>query len=80
MAYNKAQVQAVGDEIIKTINAVKDGIDASDMTQAITLMTAFMSAADEFKDDTDAAMLHLAGHLMDRYGDKRQNLVDPADV
>lgn len=74
--YNKEQVQAVGSAIVKTIEAVKDGVDVSDVGTAIELMTAFAGAADEFKGDTDAAILHLVASIADGIGDAR---VDPAE-
>jgi len=77
MAYEKAQVHAAADAVYAVIQAVKDGLDIADVGAAITLLTAFVGAADEFKDDTDAAGLHLAARLADRFGDERINPVDP---
>lgn len=71
MAYDKDQVQAVADAVYDVVQAVKDGLDVSDMTAGMALMTAFMAAADEFKNDTDAAGLHMGARLMDRFGDSR---------
>ena len=71
MAYNKEQVQAVADAIYDAIQAARDGIGVDDTAAAITLFTAFAGAADEFQTDTDAAGLHLAARLADRFGDSR---------
>lgn len=74
MAYNKAQVQAAGVAVLNTIDAVKDGLDASDVGAAISLLTAIAEAADEFKNDTDAAILHLVATIADGVGDDRVNV------
>ena len=71
MAYNKAQVQEVGAAIVGVIDAVKDGVGVADLGAAMTLMTAFAAASDEFKGDTDAAILHLVAAIADGIGDQR---------
>lgn len=71
--YNKEQVVAAADAIVATIDAVKDGLDAADVGAAVTLLTAVAAAADEFKGDTDAAVLHLVAAIADRIGDQRVN-------
>jgi hypothetical protein len=73
MAYNKAHVQAAGNAVLQVIDAVKDGLDASDVGAAITLLTAITDAADEFRGDTDAAILHLVATIADGVGDDRVN-------
>lgn len=78
MAYNKSEVEAVADAVMNAIKAVKDGIGVDDTAAAIALFTAFAAAADEFKNDTDAAVLHLGGRLMTSYGDTRVNPEAPA--
>lgn len=75
MAYDKTQVQAAGRAVLDTIDAVKDGLDAGDVAAAVNLLTAIAAAADEFKNDTDAAILHLVATIADGVGDQR---VDPA--
>jgi len=71
MAYNKQQIETVGDAILASIDAVKDGLDTNDVTAAVSLLTAIGAAADEFRTDTDAALLHLVGHIASKVGDSR---------
>jgi hypothetical protein len=71
MAYNKAQVQDAGKAVLATIDAVRDGLDATDVTAAVGLLTAIAAAADEFRDDTDAAILHLVATIADGVGDQK---------
>jgi hypothetical protein len=73
MMYNKAQVEAVGDAILATIDAVKDGLGPEDVVAAVGLLTSFSAAADEFKGDADAAILHLVGHMASKIGDTRMD-------
>lgn len=73
MAYNKAQVQAVGEVIVRGIDAVRDGIDVNDATVGIEFLTALIGAADEIRTDTDAAALHIASVITDKFGDRRVN-------
>lgn len=71
--YDKAQVKAAADAIVDTIDAVKDGLDAGDVTAAVNLLTKVAACADEFKGDTDAAVLHLVAGIADRIGDQRMD-------
>ncbi len=73
MAYEKAQVAAGADAVYEAINAVRDGIGVEDTGAAINLFTALAGCADEFKNDTDAAILHFVSRLAGRFGDDRVN-------
>ncbi len=74
---NKAEVIAVADAVYGAIEAVKDGFDIEDTAAAIALITAVVAAANEFKEDWDAAGLHIISRLADLFGDGRVNPVDP---
>lgn len=76
--YNKAQVEAAGDALLAAIEAVRDGLDVTDVTAAVSLLTAIGGAADEFRTDTDAAVLHLVSHVAGKLGDARVDAGDPA--
>lgn len=73
MAYDKSQVQNAGKALVDVIDAVKDGLDAGDVTAAVGLLTAIAACVDEFKGDTDAAALHLVATVADIIGDQRVN-------
>jgi hypothetical protein len=76
MAYEKTQVQAVGDALLALVAAIRvDGVGIDDLDEAVMLLTALGGASDEFKADADAALLHLAGYILDRVGDTRVNAV-----
>ena len=74
MAYNKNQVLDLAVAFKKWIEAVKDGIGVEDTGAAIALFTALAGAADEFKDDTDAAVLHFVSKVLELFGDERVNV------
>ena len=71
--YNKAHVQALGDAVFQVIEAVKDGLQASDTTAAMTLLGAFTAASDEIVGDSDAAVLDLIAGLATKLADSRRD-------
>lgn len=77
MTYNKAHPQKFAEAVHGGIKAVGDGIDPSDVGAAVTLFTTLAEAADEFKNDTDAAVMHFAAKLLDLFGDERVNPTTP---
>lgn len=78
MAYNKGQVEALGDALLDAVDAVRDGVGVDDTAAAIALFTALAGAADEIKGDTDAALLHLVGHMASKVGDRRVDALPSA--
>ncbi len=56
MAYDPQHPRALGAIFVKMGYAVADGLDMTDIAVLMELGTAFMSAADELKEDTDAAI------------------------
>ena len=71
MAYEKPHVQTLGKTLVKMGFAVADGLDVTDAAVAMELLTAFMAAADELKEDTDAALIHMLSAALDDIGDRR---------
>lgn len=56
MAYDSTHPRALGAVFVKMGYAVADGLDMTDIAVLMELGTAFMNAADELKEDTDAAI------------------------
>ena len=77
MAYDKTQVQALGAKVVAMVNAVADGVDVSDISVGMELLTAFMSASDEISADKDAAILDVVAGAASAYADQRR---DPEPV
>lgn len=77
MAYNKPDLTVLGKAIVKMAYAVGDGLDVTDVAVGMELLQAFMSAANELREDTDAALLHTLAAAMDDVGDKRINPPTP---
>jgi len=75
MAYNKDQVSELAVAFKGAIEAVKDGVGVEDTGAAIALFTALAGAADEFKADTDAAVLHFVAKVLDLFGDERVDAI-----
>jgi hypothetical protein len=71
MSYEKAELAALADKVLQMFDAVRDGVSLDDLDEAVGLLTAFGAASDEIKQDTDAALLHVAAALLDRVGDRR---------
>lgn len=73
MAYEKEALVQLADAILAVFDGVRDGVDVNDVDEAVGLLTAFSSASDEIRGDTDAALLHLSSSLLDRIGDRRMD-------
>lgn len=71
MAYDKSQLQELAVAILAMFDGVRDGVDVGDVDEAVGLLTAFGQASDEIREDTDAALLHLASALLGAVGDRR---------
>jgi len=77
VAYNKDQVIALADAVYALLESFRDGVGMDDIDEAVGVLTAAASAADEIKTDFDAAGLHMLGRLGDKFGDARVNPVAP---
>jgi len=73
MAYEKEALAHLADAILAVFDGVRDGVDVGDVDEAVGLLTAFGSASDEIREDTDAALLHLASAILNSVGDRRLN-------
>jgi hypothetical protein len=73
MAYDKTQVQALGAKVVDMVKAVADGVDVSDVSVGMELLTAFMAASDEISSDTDAAIFDIIAGAADAYATERRN-------
>lgn len=74
MAYDKSQLQVLGQQIFETGKAVSDGFQLDkDSAEISSLIMAFMSCVDEFTTDLDAAACHTGAALLDSVGDWRVN-------
>jgi len=71
MAFDRGQVEALAGALLETFDAVADGVGVDDIDEAVGLLTAFGSAQDEIREDTDAALLLLASALLARIGERR---------
>jgi hypothetical protein len=75
--YNKEQVKAAGGQLISLLYGFADGLDLSDSANVIAFVTSVTGAVDEFKGDTDAAILHFLAGAAEAFGDRRINPTPP---
>ena len=75
MAYNKAEVQAVGTALYGLMKGLSNGVGVDEMTNLMSVLTAAVAASDEFRGDFDAAGLHAAAKILECFGDDRVNPV-----
>lgn len=75
MAYEKAQVQKVGDATYNLIKGLSNGIGTEEMANLMGVLSAAVDASDEFRSDFDAAGPHAVARMLDRFGDDRVNPV-----
>lgn len=71
MSYDKSQVQAAGAQFIITGFGLADGIDLTDGTNGMSLLNKIMGAADEFKEDRDAAIFDMLSGGASKFADLR---------
>ena len=71
MAYEKAQVQAVGDALYDLIKGLADGIGTDEVSNLMQVLQAAVDASDEFKGNFYAAGPHAIAKLVDRFGDDK---------
>jgi len=74
MAFERAALAELAQKLLDTVDAVSDGVDMQDVDEAVGLLTAFSGAADELKEDTDAAVLYLVSALLGLVGDRRRDV------
>lgn len=75
MAYDKQAVVDTADSLYGLVKALGDGIDVGDSVQLIDFVTKLASSASSFKDDTDAAVVHLLARIAEKVGDDRVDVV-----
>ena len=80
MAYNKEQVQTLGQKIVALGQAVSDGVDVTDVNMGMEVLAAFMSASDEFQTDLDAAVLDMVAGAADAAATLRLNPPTSSDA
>jgi hypothetical protein len=68
MVADKVQCKAVGSAFLNFIYAVKEG---GWTDEAMTTFTAAIGAADDLKEDTDAAVPYVIAGFTEAYGDKK---------
>lgn len=73
--YSKSQAQELGISIFGVVEALKDGVQAEDAGAAMTLLSAFTTAADEISSDTDAAVLDIISGLASAFADSKRDPV-----
>ena len=71
MAYDKQAAVAIGHEVADMVLGLMNGIDASDATNVIELMSALTQGMDDVQADKDAALFHIASGILDRVGDSK---------
>jgi len=71
MPFNKEHAMAVGAKFVELADAVSDGVDVTDVQKLMELGTAFMAAADEFKNDKDAAIFYALSGATGKVGDMK---------
>lgn len=69
--YDKTKIEDAAVSLYNLVQALRDGVDASDSVQAINFLTKVTSAASSFQADKDAAVLHLISKVMEVIGDDR---------
>ena len=80
MAYEKPQVVGLGDAIVAAGVAFSDGFQLTeDSDEVLAVGTALVTAADEFKEDPVAALLHVAGRIADVAGDMKRAAAEASD-
>lgn len=75
--YNKTEAQTLGAAIFELIDAVSDGLDASDTGAAMNLLAKLSAASDEIRGDRDAAVLDVLSGLSGKLADSRRDDLQP---
>jgi hypothetical protein len=71
MVADKAQCKAVGAALVALIYAIKEQGAMGATDEAMAEFTAVLSAADDIKGDTDAAVPYVLAGAAEAYGDKK---------
>ncbi len=69
MAYNKEDLYRVSVANITLIKGLRDGLDEGEIANLTGLLMAAVQAIDEFKENWQAAGLHMMGKMADLWGD-----------
>lgn len=73
MAYNKQHPVNLADRMIDVGVAFGDGFQLTeDSDEIMAVVPAIVASADEFKEDTASALMHLGSRLMDKGADMRR--------
>jgi hypothetical protein len=81
MAYDKNALIILGNSVVDAGVAFGDGFQlAEDSDEILAVVTSIVGSAGSFKEDTVAALLHLAGRITDLAGDIRRAQAQPPVV
>ena len=75
--YNKAEVQLLGKSLVDVIYGFANGVGADDMANLMTSLSAGMSASNELKGDTNAAIFDVIAGMGSAQADRARDDLNP---